>query len=105
MSSWLATMILVCIGWILFRAHTFGDAVTVLTNLFAVSGYSDAHFSTLFGYAIPLIVVEVFQRASGKLEFLTLGPFLLRYTMCVVLVLTLFAFSARGSHEFIYFDF
>jgi alginate O-acetyltransferase complex protein AlgI len=105
MGSWLVTMILVCIGWILFRAHTFGDAVTVLANLFATSGYSDGDFSTLLGYALPLILVEVFQRASGKLEFLTLGPFLLRYTMGVVLVLTLFAFGARGSHEFIYFDF
>jgi len=104
-SAWLSTMCLVCIGWILFRARTFEDAVTVFTNLFATSGYSDAQFSTLLGYTAPLAVVEIYQRSSGRLEFLTAGPFLVRYTVSVVLVLTLLAFSAHGSHEFIYFDF
>jgi alginate O-acetyltransferase complex protein AlgI len=103
--AWLSTMCLVCIGWILFRARTFEDAVTVFTNLFATTGYADAQFSTLLGYTAPLAVVEIYQRSSGRLEFLTAGPFLVRYTVSVVLVLTLLAFSAHGSHEFIYFDF
>jgi hypothetical protein len=52
-----------------------------------------------------LAAIEIYQRASGRLEWLTVGPFLLRYSECVVLILTIFAFGAHGSHEFIYFDF
>lgn len=104
-ASWFVTMTLVCIGWILFRAHTFEDAVTILCNLFTITGYTTAQFSGLWGYTAPLLLIEGFQRVSGRPEILMVGPFLLRYTLTVILVLTLFAFSVHGSHEFIYFDF
>jgi len=105
MASWAFTMVLVCIGWILFRAHTFQDAVTVFSNLGAATGYADGKFATLAGYAAPLAAIEIYQRASGRLEWLMVGPFLLRYSESVILILTIFAFGAHGSHEFIYFDF
>jgi alginate O-acetyltransferase complex protein AlgI len=103
--SWFITMCLVCIGWILFRSRTFDQAVTVLGNLFATTGYSADQFATLFAYSAPLAAVEIYQRASGRLEVLTAGPFLVRYTAAVALMLTLIAFSAPGGQEFIYFDF
>jgi D-alanyl-lipoteichoic acid acyltransferase DltB (MBOAT superfamily) len=109
-ASWLVTMSLVCVGWILFRSRTFADALAVLGNLLGNSGYpagaeSSGAFITLFGYCAPLIAVEIYQRASGRLEVLTAGPFLVRYTAAMTLVLTLIAFSAPGGREFIYFDF
>jgi alginate O-acetyltransferase complex protein AlgI len=104
-ASWAVTMGLVCVGWILFRSRTFGDAITVLRNLFATTGYTTAAFSTLAALAAPLVVVEIYQRASGRLEFMTAGPFLMRYTVALSLLLTLIAFSAPGGQEFIYFDF
>jgi alginate O-acetyltransferase complex protein AlgI len=103
--SWFATMSLVCVGWILFRSRTFGDAITVLKDLLATTGYSVDTFSTLIGYSAPLALVEIYQRASGRLEFLTVGPFFVRYTAAVILLLTLIVFSAPGGQEFIYFDF
>jgi D-alanyl-lipoteichoic acid acyltransferase DltB (MBOAT superfamily) len=106
--SWLATMSLICIGWILFRSRTFADAVAVLHNLIAGhpdAGDAAASFTTLLGYTAPLIAVEIYQRASGRLEVLTVGPFLVRYTACMTLLLTLIAFGAAGGREFIYFDF
>ncbi len=106
--SWLATMCLICIGWILFRSRTFADAVAVLHNLIAGhpdAGDAAASFTTLLGYTAPLIAVEIYQRASGRLEVLTVGPFLVRYTACMTLLLTLIAFGAAGGREFIYFDF
>jgi D-alanyl-lipoteichoic acid acyltransferase DltB (MBOAT superfamily) len=104
-ASWASTMGLVCVGWILFRSRSFGDAITVLGNLFATTGYTSAAFATLAAYAAPLVVVEIYQRASGRLEFWTAGPFLMRYTAALSLLLTLIAFSAPGGQEFIYFDF
>jgi D-alanyl-lipoteichoic acid acyltransferase DltB (MBOAT superfamily) len=109
-ASWFVTMVLVCIGWILFRSRSFGDALAVLGNLAGHSAYPAATeasgaFVTLFGYCAPLIAVEIYQRASGRLEVLTAGPFLVRYTAAMSVVLTLVAFSAPGGREFIYFDF
>lgn len=107
-ASWLVTMSLVCVGWVLFRSRTFGDALAVLGNVFGGSGYpapAESSFVTLLGYCAPLIAVEIYQRASGRLEVLTAGPFLVRYTAAMSLVLTLIAFSAPGGREFIYFDF
>ena len=103
--AWLCTMALVCIGWILFRSRTFEDAVTVLGDLFAGTGYSTDQFSVLFRYTAPLALVEIYQRASGRIEVLTAGPFLVRYSAALALLLTLIAFSAPGGREFIYFDF
>jgi D-alanyl-lipoteichoic acid acyltransferase DltB (MBOAT superfamily) len=109
-ASWLVTMSLVCVGWILFRSRTFADALAVLGNLFGNSAHPAAAeptgaFAMLLGYCAPLIAVEIYQRASGRLEVLTVGPFLVRYTAAMSLVLTLIAFSAPGGREFIYFDF
>ena len=104
-SAWVVTMTLVIIGWIFFVAHTFSDTVTVLGNLFGTSGYPDDAFVTLAAYAAPLAIVEIYQRASGRLEILEAGPFLVRYTAALAVLLTTIAFSARGGREFIYFDF
>ena len=69
------------------------------------TGFSGAAFATLASLAAPLIVVEIYQRASGRLEFMNAGPFLMRYTVALSLLLALIAFSAPGGQEFIYFDF
>jgi D-alanyl-lipoteichoic acid acyltransferase DltB (MBOAT superfamily) len=105
MTAWLVTSSLVCIGWILFRARTFDDALAVFSHLIGTSGYTTAAFSTLFYYTAPLIAVEIYQRLSGKLEVLTAGPFLVRYSAALAVLLTLIAFSAPSGQEFIYFDF
>jgi alginate O-acetyltransferase complex protein AlgI len=104
-ACWLSTMCLVCVGWILFRSRSFDDAITVFSDLLATSGYSAERFSTLFHYAAPLALVEIYQRASGRQEVLTAGPFFVRYSAALALLLTLIAFSAPGGQEFIYFDF
>jgi hypothetical protein len=56
-------------------------------------------------YATPLALVEIYQRVSGKMEVLNNGPFLVRYTATLSVLLTIIAFGARGGREFIYFDF
>jgi alginate O-acetyltransferase complex protein AlgI len=104
-AAWAATMALICFGWVLFRAHTFADALTVLTNLGAPGGWGSQAFLPLLDYTAPLIAVEIYQRASGRLEFFTVGPFLVRYTAAMTLMLALIACSAPGGQEFIYFDF
>jgi hypothetical protein len=54
---------------------------------------------------MPLALVEIYQRVSGKLEVLNTGPYLVRHTAVLCVLLALVVFSAPGGQEFIYFDF
>jgi D-alanyl-lipoteichoic acid acyltransferase DltB (MBOAT superfamily) len=104
-AAWLTLMPLVMIAWIFFRARSFGDAWTVLVGCFGGSGLDFDVFRTLLFYVSPLIAVELYQRFSGNVEFMTRGPFLVRYSMALSVVLATVALSASGGHQFIYFDF
>ena len=103
--AWLSTMCLVVIGWVFFVAHTLPDTHAVLINLAGSTGYPNNTFWTLAAYAAPLALVEIYQRSSGQPEVLKAGPFLVRYTLALSVLLTIIAFSARGGREFIYFNF
>jgi len=105
LSSWAVTIALVMVGWILFRARSFEDATQVFSNLLGTSGYSWDAFWPVFAYAAPLALVEIYQRMSGRLEVLNVGPYLVRHTAALCVLLTLIIFSAPGGQEFIYFDF
>jgi alginate O-acetyltransferase complex protein AlgI len=105
LSSWAVTLTLVVIGWTFFVAHTFTDTLTVFANLLGTSGYPYEAFWTLAAYAAPLALVEIYQRLSGRVEVLNVGPFIVRYSAALGVLLTIIAFSARGGQEFIYFDF
>ena len=104
-SSWAVTMILVMTGWVFFRARSFSDAIMVFHNLAGTTGYAVEIFRPLLIYVLPLIAVEIYQRASNQLEFLTVGPFIVRYTLVLYLLFSLMQLSAPGGHAFIYFDF
>jgi len=105
LAAWSFTMTLILVGWVFFVAHSLPDTMTVLVNLLGVSGYPNDAFTTLATYAAPLVLVETYQRVSGRLEILNTGPFLVRYTAALSVLLTIVAFSARGGRQFIYFDF
>ena len=105
MGSWAVTIALVMVGWILFRARSFDDATAVFSNLFGTGGYSVATFWPVLAYAPPLYSWNIYQRVSGKLEILNVGPLLVRHTAALSVLLALVLFSAPGGQEFIYFDF
>jgi D-alanyl-lipoteichoic acid acyltransferase DltB (MBOAT superfamily) len=105
LAAWAFTMTLILVGWVFFVARSLPDTVTVLGNLLGVSGYPNETFATLAAYVAPLALVEIYQRVSGRLEILNTGPFLVRYSAALSVLLTIIAFSARGGRQFIYFDF
>jgi len=98
-------MSLIMIGWVFFRARTFGNAADVLGALLSPTGYEWPAFVPLLKYVAPLIAVEIYQRARHIVEPLIVGPFLVRYTAALTTLLTILLFSAKGGQEFIYFDF
>lgn len=104
-AAWLATMGLVTIGWIFFRARSFGDAVSVLQSLAGTTGYTFEAFAPLLQYVVPLVVAEIYQRVSNRQEIFAGGPFVVRYLLFLFVTFSLLAFSAPGGQQFIYFDF
>jgi alginate O-acetyltransferase complex protein AlgI len=103
--SWFATMCLVAIGWVFFRARSFTDAATVLQKLIGTTGYEYSTFRPLLIYVLPLILVEIFQRVSNQIESFTAGPFLIRYSVVLFVTFSLLTLAAPGGQAFIYFDF
>jgi D-alanyl-lipoteichoic acid acyltransferase DltB (MBOAT superfamily) len=105
-AAWFATSIMIGIGWVFFRAHSFADAATILSNGLTPTGFSFRAFGTLLYYITPLIVVEIWQRFQPDLPTLFREPpFLARYSAAVCLVLGMMLLSAEGGRQFIYFDF
>ena len=103
--AWLSTMILVMIGWVFFRAPSFTNAMEVFTALIGTSGYAFETFAPLLKYAVPLVLVEIYQRFRNTPEVLSTGPFLVRYTARMAAIMSVVVLAAPAGQEFIYFDF
>lgn len=105
--GWAATMIAVVGAWVFFRARTLADASAAFGSLLSFNGAAQGaeQMTTVMMFAAPLIVAEIYQRATGHIEFLSRGPFIVRYTIALSLVLALVLFTPVGGRQFIYFDF
>ncbi|MEO8563002.1 MAG: MBOAT family protein [bacterium] len=120
------TFVLVCIGWVFFRATTFADAWYVLSHLGTgvpaqlralASGDRSAARSLLFlglessrlilGVAavIALLTVERLQGAGPLRIRLSSGPTLVRWAAYACAVLTIMTLGVFHSAKFIYFQF
>ena len=104
-AAWLVLMVLVMAAWVFFRSRSFGDAGTVLAGCLGISGLKFEVLRPLLFYIAPLIAVEIYQRFSGNMEFMARGPFLVRYSAAMSIVLAIVVLGASSGQQFIYFDF
>ncbi|MCA9511849.1 MAG: MBOAT family O-acyltransferase [Myxococcota bacterium] len=94
---------LAVVGWVLFRARSFGDAAWVLGHMAFVP--STPELATVAFYAGPLVAMELAARLSGRLTLWDRTPFLVRlHVVLFALSASAFLAAARGQ-AFIYFDF
>ncbi|MCH2076560.1 MAG: MBOAT family protein [Rhodobacteraceae bacterium] len=107
--SWVTTMVIVMIGWVLFRAPTLADALAMYRGML---GLNDVALSSSFLYATQS--VELLALCIGG-TLATLGPRLkamsvtppqrgLTTTACLMIASTL-VLSARLNSPFLYFQF
>ena len=105
-AAWAVTMVLIMIGWVFFRAASFEDAGNLLTAVFTSGGgYHFETFRTVLTCVAPLAAVEIFQRFARREEVLTVGPFLVRYSALLAVLMSILLLSAETGQDFIYFDF
>lgn len=108
----LSTFILICFGWIIFRANSLSEAVVLIKNIFTLHSESmhinflrtsDLILDLVF---IALLQISYFLQKDRKFStFLASKPTLIRWSVYVFITLSILYFGGQGGQEFIYFRF
>ena len=99
---------LACLGWLLFRADTLGQAGTMLRLIFTdfhVTALARAIFESVLFYAGPLLAFEYWLERKKDLAGLVKEPWAGRAVVYAYCALMLIFFPPVTAHEFIYFQF
>lgn len=96
---------LVTFGWLLFRASSFGDCVTMVSTWLSDFDLRSARFVEIAKLLWPLILVQWAQLHWRELEVFPRLPFILRFHAFLIIGFGLIFLAAQGGREFIYFDF
>lgn len=120
------TFILVCTGWVFFRAHSIDDAFYIISHSldglphFILNSYSYYTWKNLFSVgglvqksdfiigAVSLIIllcVDLVERKQPIWEYLQRYPTFVRWGFYYSLVIAIVACGRFGAQEFIYFQF
>ena len=111
--AWAATMVLVMIGWVFFRAQSFTVAATVLWRMFhavpgvgtePLTGERPAALGTAMIFTAGLVLLHLFGRYRVGTESNRLLPPMARGILWSATVVICYLF-ARSNASFIYFQF
>ena len=101
-----AMFILTLIGWLIFRASSGEQILTMLGNISLASSAAAAdYWVAIQFYTLPLLIVQIAQQWSQDLLILTRLPWWLRPILYAFLIVWTAVFGVRESLEFIYFQF
>lgn len=105
--AWLATMLFVFYGWLLFRAGSFAQIVAMtqaLGNLSAPA-WIGSYLINLVVFATPLVLMQLWQVRSGNLLPVLAQPRWVRGSLEGLLLLGILVFWGKDNAPFIYFQF
>jgi alginate O-acetyltransferase complex protein AlgI len=107
--------VIVCIGWVYFRADSMSDAWYVLTHMFTATGAADvvrpeiANTATLWTLIVSLCAAEWVYRhwpdLRQRLEGQRLSAIAGRYALLAAIIVSSGASQLDGARPFIYFQF
>jgi alginate O-acetyltransferase complex protein AlgI len=106
-AGWLTTMLLVFYGWLLFRAQSFEEIVSMTRALadWSVPAWIGSYLINLIAFIVPLVLVEAWQFRSRNL-LVALGlPAWTKALLQAVLLLAVILYWERTHLPFIYFQF
>ncbi len=97
---------LTALGWLIFRADSFGQLADMLASLAHPSGFDLPLAWKIFSYALPLILVQMVQYTTKTLKFIQWSWFTPEVRALAYSVLLYFVLFRGGRPEsFIYFQF
>lgn len=108
----LLTFLLATIGWIIFRADNIGHAWHYITaiigqNLLTIPSHPDPiHYMHLFTFIFLMLVEEWCHRSQGcPLQFSRIKSRAVRFTLYLIILVTITLFNPGTGNQFIYFQF
>jgi len=105
--AWIATMIVVYVAWVFFRAESFANAFDVLASIARMEGGFNAGAWSQVAIAVAiLLLIDVPQYFTRNHTIKLLWPWPMRGAVYALFVLILLAYSGRNEDvPFIYFQF
>ncbi|MDP3068889.1 MAG: MBOAT family O-acyltransferase [Opitutaceae bacterium] len=107
------TFALTCAAWVIFRAHSLGDAWHIYTHLhldwdwsrITTQQFSLKHFVPALAAIVTLELVQFAGRRLNLAEWVSTLAFPVRWSFYLVAVYVIILFGVFRSHSFIYFQF
>ena len=101
------TFLLVCLGWVLFRAESLTQAGQLLHALVSRTtlGVAGDWLAPLFGLITPVLFVQILQARSGDLDVVLRGPVWLRASVYTLLFFGIVLLGEDFGTPFLYFQF
>jgi alginate O-acetyltransferase complex protein AlgI len=99
---------LVCVGWLLFRADSMGQAwgmLRLMATNFQVTPLARSILESIAFYALPLLAFEYWVERRRDMLQLVKQPWFERAAVYSYCALMLIFFPPATAHEFIYFQF
>jgi D-alanyl-lipoteichoic acid acyltransferase DltB (MBOAT superfamily) len=102
----IVTFLLVCVGWVFFRAKTFATATFVLGQMFSTTTGHSLLSLWQWRIAILSLMIALAEEYRGSLTRLAVSPAWLRTLAVVAALLVIELFSAtEQTIPFVYFQF
>lgn len=102
---WAVMSVLTLIGWLFFRAADMTTVGYYFEGLVTGFDLHSTQWGALAFYILPLMVVQCWQRWTGKLEFLAAAPRFVRLNLVLFLIYSLVFLAPKEATDFIYFAF
>lgn len=102
---WALMSALTLVGWLFFRAPDMATISHYAAGLTSGFDMRSPQWGTVAFFALPLMVVQCWQRWTGKLEFLNESSGFVRLNLVLFLIYSLIFLSPQEASDFIYFAF
>lgn len=108
---WAVTFVLVCLAWILFRANSLHDAITVMTGIFTRISMPDISFAmftdlTLAFLALGILLLkEAAEEWKVGIHIADSSSWTVRHVYIFAMIAYILLFGVLGGDQFIYFQF
>jgi D-alanyl-lipoteichoic acid acyltransferase DltB (MBOAT superfamily) len=107
-AAWFVMFHLTCAGWLIFRAASLRDLVTLTGTLithFALATVDTVLVASLGLYVMPLLVIHLIEARADDVLIVPRLPVAVRYFVYSATLYLILLFGNFGGAEFIYFQF
>ena len=105
---WAVTFVLVSLAWVLFRADSLHDALTIITGIFTSPGVPHADTKTFMALALVfpvLILKETANEYQWNIHVSGSRYWIVRHVYIAAMIALVLLLGILGSDQFIYFQF